>query len=150
VEEEHRGFSWLPYFGVQRRDARQAARNTAVFPHRENDTLNNINHQRHQQHYPESNENPMDANRCPDNHECYAFVALLLFAPIGLLACFHALQVNRKWNAGRYSDALHHARQAPRYAGLSVFCGGLLWIYILTIREETRVVDWKWPDWKFD
>ena len=95
-------------------------------------------------------ENPLHASRQPDSHECYSFTALLLFAPIGIAACYHSIQVNRKWRQGRYGEAVNHARQAPKYACFGVALGIIVWTYILAFREETKVVDWQWPDWNFD
>jgi hypothetical protein len=79
--------------------------------------------QRQQELLPPSDdqvENPLHASRRPDSHECYAFTALILCAPIGIIACYHSIQVNRKWGHGRYGEAVNHARQAPKYAFFGV------------------------------
>jgi len=96
------------------------------------------------QHFEETTRRP------PDNHECYCVTALLLFAPIGLLACYHSFQVHRKWRQGRYGEAYGHARQAPQYACAATAVGVVFWIFVLVIREESKVVDWRWPDWNLD
>jgi len=90
------------------------------------------------------------ARRPPDNHECYSVMALLLCFPIGLLACYHSLQVNRTWEQGRYGQAYNHSRQASKYACAGTALGCCFWFFFLVIRPESKVVDWQWPDWNFD
>jgi hypothetical protein len=108
--------------------------------------------QQHQQQMPPPqhaspdgvwNEHPSHATRRPDNHQCDAFLALCLCPPVGILALYHSIQVDRCWQQGLYGDAVNHARQAPKYAWLGTLIGGIFWIYWLFFRDN----DWEWPDW---
>jgi hypothetical protein len=92
-------------------------------------------------------ENPNYASKRPDSSECSAFVALFLCLPLGIMAVYHSLSTNRAWNDGRYGDAVHHARQAPRYATLGNVLGIIFWMYMLFFREPGGV-DWEWPNWE--
>jgi hypothetical protein len=91
------------------------------------------------------NEHPSHATRRPDNHQCYCFFALCLCPPVGILALYHSIQVDRCWDQGLYGDAVNHGRQAPKYACLGTLVGVIFWIYLLFIRGN----DWEWPDWDF-
>jgi hypothetical protein len=92
------------------------------------------------------NEHPSHATRRPENHQCDAVVALCLFPPLGILALYHSIQVDRCWQQGLYGDSVNHARQAPKYAGFGIFVGIVFWIYVIFFRDEP----FRWPDWNFD
>lgn len=149
--------SWThPQFAAQRQQQQTTEDNrspssfwqpSSWFPTRNNDTGAPPSKPQQQPFAPED---PAFASRRPDNHECYCVLSLLLFAPVGLAACYHSVMVNRRWGQGRYGEAVHHARQAPRYACAGVSAGVAFWIFVLLVREESRVVDWRWPDWDFD
>lgn len=88
-------------------------------------------------------ETPSDARHRPDNHQCEAVLATVLFPPLGIFALFHSIQVDRCWAMGAYSASLMHSRQAPNYASCSIFIGIIMWIYLLFFRER----DFQWPNW---
>jgi hypothetical protein len=92
------------------------------------------------------NEHPSHATRRPENHQCDAFVSLLFCPPVGVLAMYHSLQVDRCWHQGLYGDSVNHARQAPKYAWFGIFVGAIFWIYVIFFRRE----DFRWPDWDFN
>ena len=107
-----------------------------------------LQHQRDMTRKPLPHEdNPLYASRRPDTHECNSFVALCLFPPLGIIAIYHTCSVNRAWNHGRYGDAVHHARQAPKYATLAIVVGIVFWIYWIFFREEGGG-RWEWPKWE--
>jgi hypothetical protein len=92
------------------------------------------------------NEQPSDATGRPDNHQCDAFVALCFCPPVGILALYHSIQVDRCWHQGLYGDSVNHARQAPKFAWFGILVGSIFWIYWIFFREN----DFEWPDWDFD
>jgi len=92
-------------------------------------------------------EDPAYAGRRPDNHQCNAVVCLIMCPPIGLLALYHSIQVDRCWSQGLYSDAVVHARQVPSYSCFGIVVGLLFWMWFFLFREEAG---FEWPDWKFD
>jgi hypothetical protein len=91
-------------------------------------------------------EHPSHATGRPDNHQCDAFAALCFCPPIGTLALYHSIQVDRKWQQGLYGDSVNHARQAPKFAWFGILVGTIFWIYWIFFREN----DFDWPDWDFD
>ena len=100
-------------------------------------------------HYyrPMQEEHPSHAARRPDNHQCDAFCSLCLCPPIGIIAMYHSISVDRCWKQGLYGDSVNHARQAPKYACLGNVIGIGFWIYWLLFREGS---DFEWPDFDFD
>lgn len=96
---------------------------------------------------PHHQENPLYASKRPDSSECNSVLAFLFCPPIGLLAIYHSFSVNSAWNDGRYGDAVHHARQAPKYGTLAIVVGGVFWIYYFFFRREAN---FQWPDWDFN
>jgi curved DNA-binding protein CbpA len=96
--------------------------------------------------YRNMQEHPAHAKNRPDNHQCYAFCALLLCPPIGVLAMYHSIFADRCWSQGLYGESVSHARQAPKYACLGTVVGMVLWIHFLFFREP-RVFEWPDFDW---
>lgn len=88
--------------------------------------------------------------RPPDNHQCAAFCSLLLCPPIGALALYHSIQVDRCWKQGLRGDATNHARQAPQYACMGNTLGIVFWLFILWRRNDGEAFfeDWRryWDD----
>jgi hypothetical protein len=91
-------------------------------------------------------EHPSHATGRPDNHQCDAFAALCFCPPVGILAMYHSIQVDRCWHQGLYGDSVNHARQAPKFAWFGILVGSVFWIYWIFFREN----DFDWPDWDFD
>lgn len=96
-------------------------------------------------------ETPRDAAVRPDNHQCQAIVALLLFPPLGIIALYHSCKVDYSWKRQEYSDAFMHARQAPQFASFSICLGIIFWIYIIFFADP-RQREWlqfntPWNDW---
>jgi hypothetical protein len=92
------------------------------------------------------NEHPSHATRRPDNHQCDAFAALCFCPPVGIIALYHSIQVDRCWHQGLYGESVNHARQAPKFACFGIFVGIIFWVYWIFFHEG----DFKWPDWDFD
>lgn len=92
---------------------------------------------------------PLNAKNRPDTNQCYAFASCLLCPPIGLIAIIHSLLCDRAWNQGRYSDAVVHAREAPKYAGFACFVGAIFWIWFIFFREASKVNWFDGWDWNF-
>lgn len=88
---------------------------------------------------------PLNASRRPENHQCYAVTALLLFFPVGFCACYHSWQVDRSWRYGRYGDAVNHSRQASNYACLGTFLGILAWAIWFLFRK----IHFDWHNFNF-
>jgi curved DNA-binding protein CbpA len=89
-----------------------------------------------QQHdYRNLEENPAHIRHRVDSHPFAAFLALLTCPPIGLLALYHSRASDTAWEQGRYSQAVHHARQVPQFSCLSHVMGIGFWIYWLVLRE---------------
>lgn len=101
----------------------------------------------HPADYSTLQEDPSHATRRPDNHQCDAFCSLCLFLPIGLIAMYHSVSVDRCWRQGLYGEAVNHARQAPKYACLGNVVGIAFWIYWIFFREGS---EFEWPDFDFD
>lgn len=98
--------------------------------------------------YQYMQDTPSDASRRPDNHQCSAFCSLLLCPPIGMIAVYHSVCIDRCWRQGLYGESINHARQAPKYACLGNVLGIGFWIYWIFIRENE--FDFEWPDFNFD
>jgi len=88
--------------------------------------------------------NPRYAHSRPDNHQCSAVAALLLCFPLGLFAVYHSWQTDVAWKAGRYGDAVTHARQTPQYASWGIMIGSIYWILWFFFRRGNG--EWDWPD----
>jgi len=97
--------------------------------------------------YQPMQEHPSRAAHRPDNHQCNAFCSLCLCPPVGIIALYHSISVDRCWNQGLYGDSVNHARQAPKYACLGNVVGIGFWIYWLFFREGS---EFEWPDFDFD
>lgn len=87
----------------------------------------------------------------PDNHQCTAFCSLLLCPPIGALAVYHSIQVDRCWKQGLRADAINHAQQAPQYSCMGNMVGIAFWLFILWRRNNDGgefFDDWRryWDD----
>lgn len=74
-------------------------------------------------------DNPFNASRHPDSHQCYAVIAVILFFPIGLCALIQSFNVDQAWGESRFGDAVNHSRQALLYARFSCALGAIFWIY---------------------
>jgi curved DNA-binding protein CbpA len=115
----------------------------------------------------------------PDTHRCGAFLALWLCPPIGIVACYHSIMVDRCWKqkeesgrnepppkgdddyihgSKRHEDLAHgHSKRAGAYACFGNSIGILFWAYMLLFREGSNLEwlrEWKldewWPDdWDF-
>ncbi|CAB9498078.1 expressed unknown protein [Seminavis robusta] len=90
---------------------------------------------------------PLNATRRPDTNQCYAVVSCILFPPIGILAVYHSCMTDKCWKEGRYSDAIGHARESPKYSGLAVCLGIAFWIWYIFFRRDGGA---DWFDGLFD
>ena len=91
---------------------------------------------------------PYNATKRPKNYQMYCVCSVLLFFPFGIIAMYHSLQVDVAWKQSRFGDSYNHSRQAKQYSGFANFLGLILWTYILLFRKESRLVDWKWPEFE--
>lgn len=91
---------------------------------------------------------PYNATKRPKNYQMYCVCSVILFAPFGIIAMYHSLQVDVAWKQSRFGDSYNHSRQAKQYSGFANFLGLILWTYILLFRKESRLVDWKWPEFE--
>jgi hypothetical protein len=93
--------------------------------------------------YRNLEENPAHIQHRVDSHPFAAFLALLTCPPIGLLALYYSRTSDAAWEEGRYSQAVHHARQVPQFACLAHVVAIAFWIYWLILREGA---DFEFPD----
>ena len=87
---------------------------------------------------------PRWARSRPDNHQCSAVTALVLFFPLGIFAIYHSYKTDASWKAGKYGDAVVHARQAKQYASWGTTLGILFWILWFFFRRGKG--EWEWPN----
>jgi Interferon-induced transmembrane protein/WW domain len=85
---------------------------------------------------------PLNATRRPDAHQCQSVVACLMCPALGILALYHSLATNRAWNQERYSDAMGHSREAPKYAQLATCLGMVFWIWFFFFRPQGQGREW--------
>jgi curved DNA-binding protein CbpA len=112
----------------------------------------------------------------PDTHRCGAFLALWLCPPLGIVACYHSIMVDRCWkrkedlerngplpkgngddtddcididSSKRHDDLAHgHSKRAGAYACFGISIGIVFWAYILFSREDSDI---EWPkEWSLD
>ena len=78
-------------------------------------------------------ETPENASKRPDSHNCFAVVACILCAPLGIFALIHSFLTYRSWAAGRYGDSYDHSRQAHTFAwwAIAVFIGWFIYYYVI-------------------
>jgi len=91
-------------------------------------------------------EDPFAAVSKPDTHECNSMLSLVLCFPVGVFAMYHTFSVGWAWDAGRYSDAVNHARQAPKYGNFGIIVGIIFWIWFLIFRNGKNRF---WEEWDF-
>jgi Interferon-induced transmembrane protein/WW domain len=87
-------------------------------------------------------ETPLHATQRPDAHQCQAVVACCWCPPLGLFALYHSISTDRAWNQGRYSDAMKHSREAPKYSQWATCLGIGFWIWFLFLRPQGQGRDW--------
>lgn len=100
----------------------------------------------------------------PEGHRFSVLVSLFLFPPIGILAAYHSIMVDRCWKNSEERDynkqqqknlAELHSKRASCYACFGAVVGIIFWIYIIFIREESewakdihkKVDEWLPDDW---
>lgn len=124
-----------------------------------------------------NNNSNKNINIKPENHRCSTVLSLCLCPPIGIIAAYHSVMVDRCWNNSRippkeqqqqkhythnntrqeqYDLADRHSKSTAGYTCFGNTLGIIFWIYMIFIRQEfewakdiNKTIEEWWPDdWK--